>query len=102
MFGELNQYAEDAAPTNWAYGAKDFLDFGLNSWAKVEQINAVKDTRKTSANPLADVDQQPALVVSKQEAAPAGEVMVWGYPQKNVIAGFGLLLIVGLFLRGKS
>lgn len=98
----LNQYGgSDSGFGSFLGGAKDFLDFGLTSWAKIEQFNAIKDANPNAQKQLADIDQQPAPVVHTTVAQPASETMVFGLPQKTVIAGFAALLVVGLVLRRK-
>jgi hypothetical protein len=98
----LNQYAGSGSGFgSFLGGTKDFLDFGLTSWAKIEQFNAAKDSNPNAQKQLADVDQQPAPVVHQTTAQPASETMVFGFPQKTVIAGFGLMLVAALLLRGK-
>ena len=97
----LNQYSESSGFGSFVGGTKDFLDFGLSSWAKIEQVNALKDANPNTQNQLAEIDQQPAPVVHQTVAQPASETMVFGLPQKTVIAGFAVMLAIGLILRGK-
>ncbi|ABV36807.1 hypothetical protein Ssed_2198 [Shewanella sediminis HAW-EB3] len=98
----INQYGSTDSGLGGAWGgALDFLDLGLNKWAQIEQVNALKDSNPKAQNQLAEVDQQPLPVVHQPAPKPA-ETMVFGLPQKTVIAGFAVLLVVGLALRGKA
>ncbi|BAJ02158.1 hypothetical protein [Shewanella violacea] len=94
----LNQYGS----TDIWGGTKDFLDFGLASWAKIEQVNAIKDSNPHTQNQLAEIDQQIQPVVHQPVATPPAQTMVFGLPQNTVVAGFAALLVVGLLLRGRA
>ena len=99
----INQYGSADSGLGGAWGgALDFLNLGVNSWAKIEQVNALKDSNPRTQNQLAEVDQQVQPVVHQPVATAPAQTMVFGLPQSTVIAGFAALLVVGLLLRGKA
>ncbi|WP_351001084.1 hypothetical protein [Shewanella sp. TB7-MNA-CIBAN-0143] len=44
---------------SWFTGVNDFLTMGLDSWMKVEQINAAKDSGKMGQQELANTVETP-------------------------------------------
>jgi len=103
MVPELNQYG--STETGWGNfigGTKDFLDFGMDSWGKIEQINAIRDSNSSNQNQLAEVDQQVQPVVHQAPAAAPAPTMIGGFSQKTIIGGLVAVVILGLIVRGNS
>lgn len=102
MVPALNQYGSDGMDFgSFLGGTKDFLDFGMDSWGKIEQINAVRDSNSNSQNQLAEVDQQVQPVVHQAPVTPA-PTMIGGFSQKAIIGGLVAVVILGLIVRGNA
>ena len=93
----INQYGSSDSGLGGAWGgALDFLNLGVNSWAKIEQINALKDSNPRTQNQLAEVDQQVQPVVHQPVNVAGAQTEAFN----KMLGQFGkaALLIGGLIL----
>lgn len=98
---------QQSAWGNFTGGVNNALGNALNLYGQYEQIQAMKKSTgqariddennvefENGAAVMVDTPKTPVA----QSAKPA-EVMVFGFPQKQVILAFGGLLVVGVLLK---
>ncbi|MCW3173752.1 hypothetical protein [Shewanella subflava] len=74
---------------SWFTGVNDFLTMGLDSWMKIEQINAAKDSGKFGQQELSNTVQNPQTGVNQNIAAQMQQQM-----GKGLQIGVGTLAAV--------
>ncbi|MGI2072633.1 hypothetical protein [Shewanella baltica] len=60
---------------SWFTGVGDFLSMGLDTWLKVEQVNAAKDAGAISQHELSNTVQNPQTGVNQNIAAQMQQQM---------------------------
>ncbi|WP_417437542.1 hypothetical protein [Idiomarina abyssalis] len=98
---------QQSAWGNFTGGVNNALGNALNLYGQYEQIQAMKkSTGQARVDDENNVEyENGAAVVVDTPKIPAipnnktNEVMVFGFPQKQVIMAFGGLLVVGVLLK---
>lgn len=90
----------------WGQGVNSALGGALNLYGQFEQIQAMKNSAgvaREEQSKVNELENGAAVVVNVPKTqttnANAQEVMVFGFPQKQVLMAFGGLLAVGILLK---
>ena len=90
----------------WGQGVNSALGGALNLYGQYEQIQAMKNSAgvaREEQTKVNELENGAAVVVdapkTQATSVKAQEVMVFGFPQKQVLIAFGGLLAVGILLK---